>query len=83
MLFGGDCVVLFYESFPRTYAYTPLGWINDPEGLAEALGPDSATVCVFLNGRRPKRLFVSDAFCLRRQGQTPAPWASAASLWWI
>lgn len=44
MLFGGDCVVLFYESFSTTYAYTPLGWINDPEGLAEALGPDSATV---------------------------------------
>ena len=38
MLFGGSCVVLFYESFSTGYAYTPLGKLEEAEGLRQALG---------------------------------------------
>ena len=44
MLFGSDCVVLFYENFATSYTYTPIGRIDDPAGLAEALGCGSAEV---------------------------------------
>lgn len=44
MLYGSDCVVLFYESFSTTYRYTPLGRVDNPAGLAQALGGGNATV---------------------------------------
>ena len=44
MLFGSDCVVLFYESFATSYTDTPIGRIDDPAGLADALGSGSAEV---------------------------------------
>lgn len=44
MLFGSNCLVLFYEGFSTSYSYTPLGHIDDPEGLAAALGSDSIQV---------------------------------------
>lgn len=44
MLYGSDCLVLFYESFSTSYRYTPLGYVENPEGLAGALGSRNVEV---------------------------------------
>jgi len=38
MLYGNNCLVLFYKDFTSSYSYTPLGRLNNPAGLAAALG---------------------------------------------
>ena len=49
MLFGSDCLVLFYESFSTSYSYTPLGAVENPQGLADALSSGSAQVTLRLS----------------------------------
>ena len=44
MLYGDNCVVVFYETFTTTYQYTPIGHITNPEGLKEALGTGTSTI---------------------------------------
>lgn len=44
MLYGNSCLVLFYEGFSTSYSYTPIGIIDDPDGLAAALGSGSVRV---------------------------------------
>ena len=44
MLFGGNCVVLFYESFSTPYTYTRLGRVADQAGLKAALGNGNVQV---------------------------------------
>ena len=44
MLYGSDCLVLFYQNFSTAYHYTPLGHITNPEGLADALGKGDITI---------------------------------------
>ena len=38
MLYGTDTLVVFYLSFRSSYAYTRLGHVEAPRGLAQALG---------------------------------------------
>lgn len=44
MLFGSDCLVLFYDTFSTSYSYTRIGYVEDPDGLAQVLGSGSAKV---------------------------------------
>lgn len=44
MLYGQSCLVLFYKDFVTSYSYTPLGYMEDAAGLAEALGNGNVTV---------------------------------------
>ena len=44
MLFGSNTLVLFYETFSSSYSYTSIGRIDNPVGLADALGAGSSTV---------------------------------------
>lgn len=44
MLYGSNCLVLFYASFNTPYTYTTIGRIDNPSGLAKALGKGKVLV---------------------------------------
>ena len=46
MLYGTDCLVIFYESFSTPYSYTRIGKIANPDGLENILGSGSIQVSI-------------------------------------
>jgi hypothetical protein len=50
MLYGTDTLVVFYLTFNSSYAYTRLGRVDDPAGLAQALGPGGVRVVFSKDG---------------------------------
>lgn len=44
MLYGNNCLVLFYDSFSTQYSYTKIGRIENPTELADAVGKDNITI---------------------------------------
>lgn len=48
MLFGSDCLVVFYESFQTSYTYTRIGYIKNPDVLSSVLGNGSAEISFYM-----------------------------------
>lgn len=48
MLYGNNCIVVFYKTFRSGYSYTPIAHIDNPENLPEAVGNGTATVAFSL-----------------------------------
>ena len=44
MLYGSDCLVVFYKSFNTSYEYTPVGYVRNPRGLENAVGKKKVTI---------------------------------------
>jgi hypothetical protein len=44
MLYGSDCLVLFYKSFRTNYSYTRIGHIKNPKVLKKAVGKGKISV---------------------------------------
>lgn len=46
MLYGTNCLVIFYESFSTSYSYTRIGKIDNPDGLENVLGIGSIQISI-------------------------------------
>ena len=46
MLYGNDCLVLFYDTFKTNYVYTRIGRIDNPNDLKHAVGSGNISVSI-------------------------------------
>lgn len=46
MLYGSDCLVIFYEDFTTPYSYTKIGKIDNPDSLKDTIGKSSVKVTI-------------------------------------
>lgn len=44
MLYGSDCLVLFYDDFNTSYSYTKIGYVKDASKLADVVGDGDVKV---------------------------------------
>ena len=49
MLYGNNCLVLFYENFSTSYSYTKIGYIENTSGLKDLLGKGSVEITFSAN----------------------------------
>lgn len=49
MLYGSDCIVLFYQDFETSYSYTKMGYLDDATGLASALGQGNIRISFMIH----------------------------------
>lgn len=49
MLFGNNCIVLFYNTFNASYRYVKLGHIYDTTGLSKAISSDNVKITFSLS----------------------------------
>ena len=50
MLFGSDCLVLFFDDFRTYYSYTKIGHIEDTKGFTNTLGSGTVEVIFHVEG---------------------------------
>ena len=48
MLYGSNCIVLFYKTFTNSYNYTRIGKVDNPVGLVTAVGNGSISIIIEL-----------------------------------
>lgn len=51
MLYGSNCLVLFYDFFSSTYSYTRIGKVDNPSGLPEVVGAGSINVTLEIRNK--------------------------------
>lgn len=49
MLYGNNCLVLFYKSFSTSYSYTKIGYIENTDGLKDSLRRGSIEITFSAN----------------------------------
>lgn len=48
MLYGSDCLVVFFKTFDTSYTYTRIGHIEDAEGFSEALERGTVEISFYM-----------------------------------
>lgn len=67
LLYGTDCIVLFYDTFSSGYSYTHIGKLTDTKGLKDAVGIGKANVVFSLTPTSTNLSDITDS-----KHQTPA-----------
>ena len=71
MLYGSDCLVVFYKNFKTSYRYTKVGHINNTKGLAKALGKGSVKVKFMKKGKKTNQATTTASNNTEHPSETP------------